>query len=61
MSENVFLEQWLYARANITVSNGDNITFNAKTNDENSVIALDDVLIQNYPCEPIGSCDFESG
>jgi len=60
-SSNAFQKQWLYGRANIPLRNKDVIRIRASKNDPNSVIALDDILVQDHPCEPLGWCDFESG
>jgi hypothetical protein len=57
----VFQQQWLYARTNMTVKDGDKINITAQISDPNSVIAVDDVLVQSHSCEPMGWCDFESG
>ncbi len=57
----VFQQQWLYARTNITLKNGDKIKIKGQITDPNSVIAVDDVLVQSHSCEPMGWCDFESG
>jgi formylmethanofuran dehydrogenase subunit A len=57
----VFQQQWIYARTNITLKNADKIKIKAQISDQNSVIAVDDVLVQSHSCEPMGWCDFESG
>jgi len=60
-SSNAFQKQWLYGRVNLPLSNKDIIRIRASKNDQNSVIALDDILVEDHPCEPLGWCDFESG
>lgn len=60
-AEPEFQNQWLYARSNLTVYNSDKILLNASINNPISVMAVDDVLVQSHPCEPVGWCDFESG
>lgn len=54
-------KQWVYGRCNLYAYNKDKIQLIAKTDNINARIAVDDVLVQNYPCQPLGYCDFETG
>ena len=56
----IFNDQWMFARVNLTLVNQDMIRFEGKLKDQQSFIAIDDIILQMHSCEPIGWCDFES-
>lgn len=52
---------WRLARVNAEVSNYYSLVFNATALSSGSVVALDDVSLEEDSCEPSGACDFERG
>ncbi|RWS26033.1 hypothetical protein B4U80_01969, partial [Leptotrombidium deliense] len=50
---------WNYARVNVSAEVGTNITFEANLKSKGSFFLLDDIVIADTPCPPVGSCDFE--
>jgi len=61
LSQAASLQQWIYGRVTFYAALNDKVIIRAKTTNQISVIAIDDVLIQSQACEPPGWCDFESG
>lgn len=60
-ASDVYQQQWLHSKVSFMASNGDKLVISGKINFQESVIAIDDTLIQEFPCEPPGWCDFETG
>ena len=53
--------QWLFQRVNFKLAINENVSIKAHTSSIDSVLAFDDILIQNQACEQPGWCDFENG
>ena len=53
--------QWLYRRVSFTLDVNETIGIRAHVPDTSSVLAFDDIQIQNEFCERPGWCDFENG
>ena len=52
---------WFYKRTDVTVSPNDVINIEASKRITGSVLAFDDIQLQNQACESPGWCDFENG
>ena len=52
---------WFYKRSDVTVSPNDVINIEASKRITGSVLAFDDIQLQNQACESPGWCDFENG
>jgi hypothetical protein len=61
ISQAAITNQWLYGRANFMAALNDKVQIQAQITNPNSVIAIDDVLVQPQACEQPGWCDFEAG
>jgi hypothetical protein len=61
ISQSAITNQWLYGRATFLAALNDKVQIQAKITNPNSVIAIDDVLVQSQACEQPGWCDFEGG
>lgn len=56
------LDQWQYFRLTLKdVKPEDMLSIGAKISAQSSVIAFDDILVQDLACEQPGWCDFENG
>jgi hypothetical protein len=61
IKQNGGLSQWVYGRTNFPAWNNDTLMISAQKSNANTVIALDDVVVQDDNCQPPGWCDFENG
>jgi hypothetical protein len=61
ISQSSITNQWLYGRATFLAALNDKVQIQAQITNPNSVIAIDDVLVQSQACEQPGWCDFEGG
>ena len=56
------LNHWQYHRLTLKdVSASDVVIIGAKISDQSTVLAFDDILVQDVACEEPGWCDFENG
>ncbi len=59
--QSAITNQWLYGRTNFLAALNDKVQIQAQITNPNSIIAIDDVLVQPQACEQPGWCDFEAG